>query len=217
MKRIFYLIKKEFLLEFRQASGIASILVYLISVLFTVSLLFKNKYTPVSYSSVYLIIFLFTAILSAYKNFMKENTDGGIFNYVMYSPAQFILGKIIYSVLFNLITGFLLFVLFVLFNGNMIDNLFLFVLNISGLSVGLGALLSLMGSVSSKTGSNFALMSIMSFPLLLPLLIITAKLSIAAINGIPLSMNIKYAVSLFALDGIIILLALILFPQVWTE
>lgn len=195
----------------------ASIFTYLISILFAVSLLFKNKHTVVSYSSIYWIIFVFTTIISSYRNLLKENDDSNLFNYIVYSPIVFIAGKIIYSVLLNMVLGFLLLLLFILLNGNLIQNVFLFAIDVIGLSIGLGALLSLTGSISSRTDGNFALMSIMSFPLVLPLLIIAAKLSISAIEGLPFSMNIKYLVSLFSLDIIIVILSLVLFPQAWTE
>ncbi len=217
MKQILYFVKKEFDVDFKRDGSIASIFAYLLSVLFSVSLLFKNKHTPVSYSSVFLIIFSFTSIISSYRNFIKENNDAGLWNYVMYSPYIYILGKTLYLIILNTLTGFLLLILFIVFNGNLIENIHLFVLNIIGLSVGLGALLSLMGNISSKTDGNFTLMSIMSFPLLLPLLILGAKLSIAAVQNIPFTMNTKYLISLFALDIIILLLTIILFPQIRTE
>ncbi|RME18061.1 MAG: hypothetical protein D6799_03335, partial [Bacteroidetes bacterium] len=216
MKQILYFVKKEFDVDFKRDGSIASIFAYLLSVLFSVSLLFKNKHTPVSYSSVFLIIFSFTSIISSYRNFIKENNDAGLWNYVMYSPYIYILGKTLYLIILNTLTGFLLLILFIVFNGNLIENIHLFVLNIIGLSVGLGALLSLMGNISSKTDGNFTLMSIMSFPLLLPLLILGAKLSIAAVQNIPFTMNTKYLISLFALDIIILLLTIILFPQIRT-
>lgn len=217
MKSIFAFVKKEFILDFKQAFSMASIFTYLISILFAVSLLFKNKHTVVSYSSIYWIIFVFTTIISSYRNLLKENDDSNLFNYIVYSPIVFIAGKIIYSVLLNMVLGFLLLLLFILLNGNLIQNVFLFAIDVIGLSIGLGALLSLTGSISSRTDGNFALMSIMSFPLVLPLLIIAAKLSISAIEGLPFSMNIKYLVSLFSLDIIIVILSLVLFPQAWTE
>lgn len=217
MKQILYFVKKEFDVDFKRDGSIASIFAYLISVLFSISLLFKNKHTPVSYSSVFLIIFLFTSIISSYRNFIKENNDGGLLNYVVYSPHTYIIGKTLYLIILNLMTGFLLLVLFIVWNGNLIENLYLFIWNIVGLSIGLGALLSLMGNISSKTDGNFALMSIMSFPLLLPLLILAGKLSIAAIQGLPFTMNLKYIVSLYSLDIIVLILAIILFPQVWTD
>lgn len=217
MKAILEILRKEFLLDFRQMASVASILAYLISVLFAISFLFKNKHTALSYSAVFLIIFLFTSILASYRNFLKENADSGLFNYVYYSPIQYITGKIVYSIILNLLISILLTLLMIFLNGKLIENYYLFTINIIGLSVGLGSLLTLMGSIASKTDGNFALMSIMSFPLLLPLLIISAKLNIASIQDIPLSMNIKYIISIFSLDGIILALSFILFPQIWTE
>lgn len=217
MKKIFHLVQKEFLLDFKQTSGVLSILVYLLSVLFFTSVLFKNNYTAISYSSLYLIILLFTTLISSYRNFTKEENDNGLFNYIVYSPIHYISGKIIYSILLNIVIAGLLMIFFILFNGILIGNFSLFVINILGFCIGLAGLLSLMGSIASKLRFNFTLMSIMSFPLLLPLVIITAKLSVAAIQDIPVSMNIKYIVSLFSLDIIILILSLILFPQVWTE
>lgn len=217
MKQLLVLLKKEFLLDFRETSGLASIVIYLISILYSISLLFKNNYTPVSYSAVYLIIFLFTSIIVAHRSFVKEEKNSTIFHYLCYSPIQYILGKMIYSSLMNLVVAVLLFILFVLFNDLKIENISLFTINIIGLSIGMGILLTLMGSISNKVQSNFALMSIMSFPLLLPIMIISAKMCISAIQNIPTFMNIKYIVSLYSMDAICLILACVLFPQVWEE
>jgi len=217
MKQIFSLVKKEFVIDFRDASGIMSIFIYLIGILYATSLLFKGNFTPVSYSSVFLIIFVFTSIISTHRNFLKENADSGLFNYIYYSPEQFIAGKIIYGTLINLIMAFLLIGLFVIFNGSLFNNLNTFILTILGLSIGMGILLPLMGSISGKTQNHFALISILSFPLLLPMLILSAKLLINSIDGLPISMSVKYIVSLYFLDVIVLALSLIFFPQVWEE
>lgn len=217
IKLIFIFIKKEFILDFKQLSGIISIVVYLLSILFFISNIFKNNYTPISYAAVYLIIFLFTSLISSHRNFSKESIDEGMFNYIYYSPIQYIIGKIIYNVFLNLLFAVLLLCFYVLLNGWFIANFTLFFINIIGLCVGWSALLSLTASISIKTHNNFALMSILSFPLILPLIIISSKLTLASIQDIPISMNIKYIVSLWSIDMIILVLSIILFPQIWKE
>lgn len=217
LKPVQALLHKEFLLDFRQSAGIVSILIYLISILYSTSLLFKNNFTPISYTAVYLILFLFSALIASYRNFTKEENDNGLFNYIYYSPIQYITGKIIYSIILNSVLSFLLLILFILFNGSLIANFQLFVISLLGTVLGLSTVLSLTGSIASKTQGNFALMSILSFPILLPLLIVSAKLCIASIENIPLSMNTKYLISLYSIDAINVLLAFILFSQVWTE
>ncbi len=217
MKPLLKLVQKEFYLDFRQSSGVASIIVYLFSILFSTSILFKNHFTDTSYSSVYLIIYLFTAILASYRNYTKEDKNSYLFNYIYYSPLHYIFGKILYSVITNLFYALLLLFLFIVFNTTRIENYGLFLITIVGLSIGMGTLLSLMGSISSKTQSNFALISIMSFPLLLPLLLVASKLCMASIQNIPITLTLKYIFTLYLIDVIQLVLAFILFQQVWEE
>ncbi len=217
MQYIWTVLKKEFILDFRQKAGIGGVFVYLIAILYTTSFLFKQKFTPLSWAGLYWIIMLFTALIVSYRSFAKEEADGGFFNYLIYKPVYFILGKMIYAAILIIIIGMITFVLFNIFNGDMSGNIFIFLLNVILTCIGLASILSLMGSIASKSGSNFVLMSILSFPLLLPLLLISVKISVNAINQLPISMNYKYIFSLLALDTIVVLLAVIFFPQVWKE
>mgnify|MGYP005846615069 CR=1 FL=1 len=217
LKPVQALLHKEFLIDLRQSAGLVSIFIYLVSILYSTSLLFKNNFSPVSYTALYLILFLFSSLIASYRNFTKEENDNGLFHYIYYSPIQYITGKIIYTIILNILLSLLLLILFILFNGFLIANFQLFVITLLGMVLGVSPLLSLTGSMAGKAQGNFVLMSMMSFPILLPLLIVSAKLCIASIENIPLSMNTKYLISLYSIDAINFLLTFILFSQVWTE
>jgi heme exporter protein B len=94
--------------------------------------------------------------------------------------------------------------------------LFLIVL-ITG-SAGLASVLTIMSALASKAGGNFALISILSFPLLTPLLIVIIKLSKQAVDGIEwagVNFNLLYA--LLALNIINIALNILLFKYLWKD
>jgi len=59
------------------------------------------------------------------------------------------------------------------------------------------------------------LMSVLSFPIIIPLLLILLKLSKSAMDGISMQENWDEMATLASLDVIVIVLSGILFPYIW--
>jgi heme exporter protein B len=60
-------------------------------------------------------------------------------------------------------------------------------------------------------------MSILSFPVLMPLLILVIRLSKQAIDGLAWSVSYQFLGILIALNVIMIVLAILLFPYLWQD
>jgi heme exporter protein B len=58
-------------------------------------------------------------------------------------------------------------------------------------------------------------MSVLSFPIIIPLLLILLKLSKSAMDGISMQENWDEMATLASLDVIVIVLSGILFPYIW--
>ena len=79
-----------------------------------------------------------------------------------------------------------------------ICGLFLLVLLLA--STGLAGVLTLMSAIASKAGGNFALMSILSLPVLMPLILVVIRLSKQAVDGIEWAgVSVSLLVALLAL------------------
>jgi heme exporter protein B len=211
------LIKKEFLLEFRQKSTLAGILVYIVATVFISALCFKKIIHPTVWNALFWTIFMFIAVNVSSKSFMQETKGKGLFNYLYYNPRQFILSKIIYNMLLMAVLSLLTFFFYSWFVGSMVQDMGMFLLALIFSSSAFSGILSLMSAIASKANNNISLMAILSFPVLMPLLLVSVKLSKHAIDGLAWSVSYKYLLILIMLNFVVVALATLLFNYLWKE
>jgi heme exporter protein B len=211
------LIKKEFLLEFRQKSTLAGILVYIIATVFISALSFKKIIHPVVWNALFWTIFMFITVNVSSKSFMQETKGKALFNYLYYHPRTFILSKIIYNMLLMSVLSLLTFFFYSWFVGSMVQDLFMFLITLLFSSAAFSGVLSLMSAIASKANNNISLMAILSFPVLMPLLLVSIKLSKHAIDGLAWSVSYKYLLILIMLNFVVVALATLLFNYLWKD
>ena len=212
------LIKKEFLLEFRQKSTIGGVLVYVAGTVFVSALCFRGQLDKPTWNALFWIITLFTSVTISGKSFLKETGGQALFNFLHYSPQQFIISKILYNMVFMLCLSFITFFFYAFFIRNAVENLALFFIVLVLASTGLAGVLSLMSAIASKASGNFAIMSILSFPVLMPLILVVIRLSKQAVDGIEWAgVGVSFIVILGALNVLTIALSFLLFPYLWRD
>ncbi len=211
------LIRKEFSLEFRQKSTLAGILVYIVATVFVSALCFKKIIQPVVWNALFWVIFMFIAVNVSGKSFIQETKGKGLYNFLYYNPREFILSKIIYNMLLMAVLSLLTFFFYSWFIGSMVQDMGMFLLSLLFSSTAFSGVLSLMSAIASKANNNMSLMAILSFPVLMPLLLVSVKLSKHAIDGLAWSVSYKYLLILLMLNFVVIALATLLFSYLWKE
>lgn len=211
------LIQKEFLLEWRQKYAFGGILLYVVSTVFVCFLSFKKIVDVPTWNALFWIIILFASVNAVAKSFIQESRGRLLYYYTIASPQAIVLSKIIYNALLVCILSLLTYGVYGLMIGNPAKDFFqLFLVIISG-SIGLSSILTLVSAIASKANNSITLMSVLSFPVILPLLIVLIKLSKNAIDGINWSVNYPYFISVLSLNVIVIVLAFVLFPYLWKD
>jgi len=213
------LIRKEFLLEFRQKSTLGGVLVYVIGTIFVTALCFKGKQLDkATWNALFWVITLFTSVTISVKSFLKETGGQGLYNYLHYSPQQFIIAKILYNMVFMLVLSLVTFFFYAFFITNQVDNIVLFLIVLVLASTGLAGILSLMSAIAAKANGNFALMSILSFPVIMPLILVVIRLSKQAVDGIEWAgVGFSFISILVALNVLTVALSFLLFPYLWRD
>jgi heme exporter protein B len=213
------LIKKEFLLEFRQKSTLGGVLVYVIGTIFVSAMCYKDVRIDVhNWNALFWIITLFTSVTISGKSFLKETGGSGLFNYLHYSPQHFIISKILYNMVFMLALSIITFFFYAFFIKNIVGNLTLFFLVLTLASTGLAGLLSLMSAIAAKANGNFAMMSILSFPVILPLILVVIRISKQAVDGLEWAgVGYSFISILVALNVLTVALSFLLFPYLWRD
>lgn len=211
------LVKKEFILEFRQKASLGGLLVYVVSTVFVSALCFNGSITPKVWNALFWVILLFASVNISTKSFLKEGKGQGLFNYVYYSPRAFILSKIIFNMILMLAISLITLFFYSWFVKYVVTDFWLFFITLCLSSSGFAGVLSLMSAIAAKANNNFALVSILSFPVLMPLLILAIRLSRQAIDGLEWTVSYNFLLILVALNVLVIMLANLLFPYLWND
>jgi heme exporter protein B len=214
-RHIFTLFKKDLLLEVRQQYSFYGILLYIGATVFVLFMAIEEP-EPKIWEGLFWVIQLFICINAVAKSFMQESRGRMIYFYSIASPANFILAKLLFNSLLMVVMSLLSLLLFTLFLGNPIIKAGPFIGLVLLGGWGLCLVFSFLAAIAARAQQNAAIMAVLGFPLIIPQLLLLMKLSNAAFNPV-LTIDTINILLLAALDGMVILLAVILFPFLWKD
>jgi heme exporter protein B len=217
MNKVLTLFKKDILLEFRQQHTFYGILLYIASTIFVLYLSIENPDLNV-WNGLFWVIQLFICVNAVAKSFLQESKGRMLYFYSIASPIQFIIAKILYNVLIMMVMSGLSLLLFSIFLGNPVNNMAKFagIVLLGGASISM--VFSIMSAIAAKAQQNAALIAILGFPVILPLLLLLMRLSKTAFNEVFKDGAVLELIGLITgLDALIIVLAIILFPYLWKD
>lgn len=218
LKEITVLIKKELTLEWRQKYALNGILLYVVSAVFITYLSVGAKQGNLAvptWNALYWIIILFSAVNAVAKSFVQEHQGRQLYYYMIASPEAIILSKIIYNSLLTLVLALLGYLVFSIILGNPVADQGMFLLNLVLGALGFSACLTMVSGIASKASNNATLMAILSFPVIIPILLMAISISKNAIDGLDPSVSVDKLISLMAINAIVSVTAYILFPYLW--
>lgn len=212
------LIKKEIRIEWRQQYAINGILLYLVSTIFVCYMSFNLKagtINPITWNALFWIIILFTAVNSISKSFIQESEGRLLYLYTLAKAENIILAKVIYYSVLMMLLSLVGFLLYSFVMGNPIQDFTIFLLTTMLGSIGLASALTLLSGIASKAQNSSSLVAVLSFPVIIPLLLVLIKCSKNAIDGIERSLYYDDLGILVAINAIIIAVSYMLFPYLW--
>lgn len=217
LRAIQTLVKKEFMMEFRNKVSISSMLLYVISTIFICYQSFKEVSEIPVWNALLWIIILFSAVNAVNKSFYAENKGQQMFFYLLTSPQNIIISKILYNVILINSLTLITYIIYSIMLGNPGDfPSQLWIILVLG-STGIASILTLVSAIAAKTNNNLGLTSILAFPVMVPLIMTVIKAGKNAADLLSFSVNVKYIAVLGGLDILIIGLSFILFPYLWRE
>ena len=218
MQEIKTLINKELTLEWRQRYALNGMVLYIVSTVFVCYLSFRlksNQLNPITWNTLFWIILLFTAVNAIAKSFTQERAGRLLYYYTLASPQGIIVAKILYNSGLMLVLSLLGFGFYAFVMGNPVGDLPMYLLSIILGSLGFATTLTVVAGIASKADNNAALMAVLSFPLILPMLLLVMKLAKNALDGLDRSTSLDEILTLLALDLLVVALSYILFPYLW--
>jgi heme exporter protein B len=214
-KNISSLIKKDLLLEVRQQYSFYGILLYVIATIFVLYMTIQEPEAKV-WNGLFWVIQLFICINAVAKSFLQETRGRMLYFYSIVNPRDFILAKLIFNSLLMLLMSFLSLILFTLFLGNPVEKFpqFIGLVLLGGWSLNL--VFTFLSAIAAKAQQNAAIMAILGFPLIIPQIMLLMKLSNTVFTD-KTGIAATTLLLIIALDILVVLLAVILFPFLWKD
>ena len=214
MNQILTLIKNEFILDFRDRFTLGSILLYAINSAFLCLIALQEPEIEV-WNILFWVMFSFSAVISAMNSFAREAGENRLYFYQIVSPEVLFLSKWLTQFLLLLVVGTILFGVMCALSYNPVVSPWQFVLVLLGGSLSLSAILSFTSSIASLSQGPAVLLSVLSFPLILPVLLLLQYLSGVSFDMYDSEQFQQYFLYLMAIQMISVGAALFLINFVW--
>jgi heme exporter protein B len=210
------LVKKDLLIEWRQKHTLFGVLLYVGGTVFVVYMMNGQPEARV-WNALFWLTQLFVAVNSVAKSFLQEHPNRFRYYFTLVHPVTFMMAKMVYSILLMLVMSLLTLFLYYIMLGWPLTNSGLFILISSVGSISLSAVFTFLSAIAARAQQNSALMAILGFPIVTPLLMILSKLAVKALSPVYVEGWGSLALVLLGLDALIIVLGIILFPFLWQE
>lgn len=216
LQKISTLIRKEATIEWRQKHTLFGVLLYVGSTVFAVYMM-NGQPEPKVWNALFWLIQLFVTVNSVAKSFLQESQARYRYYYSIVSPSVFMASKLLYNMLLQLLISLVSLGLFWIMLGNPITQIGLFVAVTFLGSLALSSVFTFLSAIAAKANQNAALMAVLGFPIITPVLMILSKLATKAIMPVYQQGWWQLALVLGLLIVLVIILSLILFPFLWKE
>lgn len=214
-RQVALLFLKELKTEWKQRYALSGIILQLIAAVFIAYLSIGNL--PVrTWNGLFWIILLLTTIQAVAKGFLQESQGQMLYLHQLASPQAILLGKVLYHMFLSFMLSLVCTLTFVVLLGNEIREWPLFLGIVFSFTTGLSALVSMLSALATKAGGNHLLVPVLSFPLLIPLVLITVRASAIAV-GNRAGDGFKDLLVLLLLDIMLMVLGVVLYRFVWRE
>ncbi len=217
MDKFLAILTKEFKSDFRNPYILGGAGLFLLSTLFVCYITVKRIPTPSTWVALYWIIILFSAFNAVAKSFTSESRERMLYLYTLSGPGAFIASKAVYHGIVMVLLSMVAVMVYSTFFPMAIADTTLFYTSVVLGASGIAIILSLLSTIASKAGNNLTLMAILALPILLPLMMVSTTLMKNAIDGIDLSVQLKYLFVLGGLNVVSFALSVVLFPYLWRE
>ena len=211
-----YLLKKELLLEWRSKYALNGVLLYVVSTIFVCFLSFVSV-VSLTWNALFWIIMLFASINAVSKSFLQESKGRQLYIYTIASPFALIISKTIYNIMLMMVLTLIALCFYMLVFDYVPKDLPLyFVATVLG-SLSFSTIFTMVSAISSKAGNGGMLMAILSFPVIIPVLIVLIKLTKNAIDGLDRSVSLDEIGLLLIINVLVMAVSLLLFPYLWRD
>lgn len=204
------------MLEVRQQYTFYGVLLYVASTIFVLYLAMAQPEIAV-WNGLFWMIQLFICVNAVAKSFLAEGKGRMLYFYSIAGARDFILAKLLFNAILMVVMSTMNWLLFSILLGNPVINLLAFSgINLLG-GVSLSLVFTFLSAIAARAQQNAALMAIMGFPVIIPQLMLLIKISHIAFASVLQGGLASAVLLLVAMDVLVVVLAIILFPFLWKD
>jgi heme exporter protein B len=211
------ILKNDFRLELRSKFGVNSVFAFVATALFiSVFLLNATELSSKAQAGLLWLILLFASLSSLSRSFLSEADRHTDLLLRLHTDALSVfVGKYLFNLIFTLLFAGATVFLFVILLAIDAKSLgLLMVATVLG-STGLTAVSTLMAALVSKTSQRGSLFSVLCMPLLVPLILLSGKLTAAALSGGDILLHLNEISALIGFSGATLTVSVLLFETIW--
>lgn len=216
IKTITALLRKDIVLEIRQQYSFYGVLLYVTSTIFVLYLAMGRPENEV-WNGLFWMIQLFVCVNAVAKSFLQESKGRMLYFYSIAGPLDFILSKLLFNALLMLVMSLMSLLLFMVLLGNPLKQPLQFVGLATLGGVSLSVVFTFLAAIASKAQQQSALMAILGFPIIIPQLLLLMKIATIAFSSVIQAGLGQMVLLLVALDIMVVVLSIILFPFLWKD
>lgn len=213
LSQIFKLLHTDLKIEWREKHQLFSLLLYITSSAFVSYMVLKSDVTPRVLISVFWIVLGFGAVTVTSRSLIRETSARFIFYYQTIHPTQLIVAKILFNtILLWVISTFTAWLFDLLFQTRFSFTYLMIISTLGALAF--ATTLTLVAGISASIQGNAAIMAVLSFPLLIPQLLVLIRISEALLVNME---SQKFILASILLNIITVALSIVLFQFLWKE
>ncbi len=208
--------RRDLQLEWKDKSVLTSSFIYLVTIVFICIHAFEIV-EPDTWNALFWIVLLFTILTITSRSFDAESNQGFGYHFHLVPPQLIIGAKLLLNGFYSIILACIAFLVFSIFLGNDIQSSGSFFLVLVLGASGIGFTFTLTSCLSTRANGNLVLTSVLSLPIILPMLIVIVQLTETCFSRNSLQENWPSYLALLALNSIIVVLSSLLFPYLWRD
>lgn len=171
---------------------------------------------PLQYSAIFWVVVIFTTLQGISKAFMQMRKGSFVFWHQLCSPQVFLGARLLTSALLMLIFTTFAFAVFSLMHGS-ISNGGTFLLITLTTGIGISSIFTISSSIATKTDNPGVLLPVLTFPVIMPVVLIGVKAGRKAVEQLDFSTILPELGLLLLFDILIVALGLLLIRFIWKE
>ena len=214
------LFQKDFHSEIRTRYAVNSlamfILVALSVILFSIG---NERITAPLTAGLFWVVIFFTAMSGLARAFVSEEERGtSLTLQLIAAPSTIFTGKLLFNLILVFIMNITITLLYsALFEEFVIRNLVLFILTFFLGNIGIAVSSTIIAAIIAKAGSKGTLYPVLSFPILLPLIITSVRLTLFSIEGTTFDSAKVELLIIACYDVIMVSASYMLFDFIWKD